>query len=110
MEVDTGAVISIMSQAIFDELWPIWSKAPSTVRLQSYSGEPISVVGSTEVAVEYQEQSAELPLVIVEGNGPILLVPVVAYLGHRVDANGLHPLEDKVKPSWRCHHHKMLGS
>lgn len=25
------------------------------------------------------------------------MVPEVSYLGHRIDANGLHPLEDKVK-------------
>lgn len=90
MEVDTGAAVSIMSQTTFDELWPNWSKAPSMVRLQLYSGEPISVVGSIEVAVEYQEQSAELPLVIVEGNGPTLLGR--NWLKHiRLDWRGIHP-------------------
>ena len=91
MEVDTGAAVSIMLQTTFDELWPNRSKAPSTVRLQSYSGEPISVVGSIEVAVEYQEQSAELPLVIVEGNGPTLLGR--NWLKHiRLDWQGIHRL------------------
>ncbi len=27
----------------------------------------------------------------------LFMVPEVSYLGHRIDANGLHPLEDKVK-------------
>lgn len=90
MEVDTGAAVSIMSQTTFDELWPNRSKAPSMVRLQSYSAEPISVVGSIEVAVEYQEQSAELPLVIVEGNGPTLLGR--HWLKHiRLDWRGIRP-------------------
>ena len=91
MEVDTGAAVSITSQTTFDELWPNRSLAPSTVRLQSYSGEPISVVGSIEVAVEYQEQSAELSLVIVEGNGPTLLGR--NWLKHiRRDWQGIHRL------------------
>ena len=91
MEVDTGAAVSIMSQTTFDELWPIWSKAPSTVRLQSYSGEPISVVNSIEVAVEYQEQSAEFAFVIVEGNGPTLLGR--DWLKHiRLDRQGIYRL------------------
>ena len=73
MEVDTGESVSIISQATFDELWPNRSKAPSSIRLQSYTGDLISVVGSIEVTAEYQEQTATLPLVIVEGNGPSLL-------------------------------------
>ena len=39
MEVDTRAAVTTL-----DELWPNRSKAPSTVRLQSYSGKTMSVV------------------------------------------------------------------
>ena len=73
MEVDTGAAVSIVSQATFEKLWPNRSVAPSTVRLQSYSGESIAVVGSIDMTVQYQQQSAELPLLIVQGDGPTLL-------------------------------------
>ena len=27
----------------------------------------------------------------------VLLAPLVTYLGHRIDAQGLHPVEEKVK-------------
>ena len=41
MEVDTGAAVSIMSEAIFRELWPTRELLPSQIRLQAYSKAPI---------------------------------------------------------------------
>ena len=70
MEVDTKVAVSIVSRATFKELWPNQSVAPSTVRLQSYSGESIAVVASIDVTVQCQHQSAELPLLIVQNDGP----------------------------------------
>ena len=49
------------------------------------------MLGSIDVAVEYQEQTARLPLVIVEGNGPTLLGR--NWLKHiRLDWQGIHHL------------------
>ena len=73
MEVDTGASLSLMAQATFSELWPGRSLDKSEVKLQGYSQEPIKVVGSTAVKVTYEGQTAQLPLIVVEGNGPTLL-------------------------------------
>ena len=47
--------------------------AEPTVKLQTYTGEPIRVCGTTQVQVKHKEQTATLPLVITEGNGPTLL-------------------------------------
>ena len=73
MEVDTGASVSIMSENRYHELWPRRGLSTSTIRLQTYSKEPITVVGSTDVQVVYQGQKATLPLVVVKGDGPTLL-------------------------------------
>ena len=49
MEVDTGASVSIMSEAVYHKLWPGRSLSTSPIRLQTYSKELIAVVGGTEV-------------------------------------------------------------
>lgn len=73
MEVDTGASVSIMSEAMYHKLWPGRSLSTSSIRLQTYSKEPIPVVGGTEVQVAYEGQTAKLPLVVVKGEGPTLM-------------------------------------
>ena len=43
------------------------------MKLQTYTKEPIPVVGARKVQVYYEGQMATLPLVVVEGNGPTML-------------------------------------
>ena len=73
MEVDTGASVSIMPETLYRQLWPRRGLKETTIRLQTYSKEPIVVVGVTDVQVVYEGQTATLPLVIVKGEGPTLL-------------------------------------
>ena len=73
MEVDTGASMSLMPETTYRRLWPGRSLSATSVRLSTYSKEPIPVVGSTQVQVAYEGQSAQLPLIVVQGEGPILL-------------------------------------
>ena len=73
MEVDTGAAMSLMSQTTFQGLWPGRDLEPSQIRLRAYTKEPIPVVGCCSVNVEYNGQSAQLPLLVVGGSGPTLL-------------------------------------
>ena len=74
MEVDTGAVVSIMSGAVFTSHFPQKHLSPSAVTLKTYTGEPMKVLGEVEVSVQYEQQPPQqLPLVIVEGGGPSLL-------------------------------------
>ena len=54
-------------------LYPCCACAHGVIKLQTYLGKPISVVGSIEVTVEYEGQSCNLPLIVVKGNGPTLL-------------------------------------
>ena len=76
MEIDTGASISLISDVTYRALWsddmrP--SLRPSTVKVQTYTGDHLSVVGEPRVTVEYGDQSKELRLLVVHGNGPSLL-------------------------------------
>ena len=95
MEVDTGAALSIISQETFNTLWPATS-APivhaTDTKLKSYTGEVIGVKGTIEVEVEYEDQKAKLPLVIVDGKGPTLLGR--NWLHHlRLDWSQLHHIQ-----------------
>ena len=70
MEVDTGAALSLISEATYQRLWPRRELRTSQVRLQSYTKETIPVLGCCNVNVDYQGQTAVMPLLIVAGSGP----------------------------------------
>ena len=74
MEVDTGAAVSVCSAASLRQLWPGGEPVlkPCSVRLKTYSEEPITVLGQVFVDVYYAGQVARLPLVVVDGAGPCL--------------------------------------
>ena len=40
--------------------------------LKAYTGQPIKIAGQAKVDVTYGEQEANMPLIIVEGEGPSL--------------------------------------
>ena len=46
---------------------------PTQARLRTYTGEPLSVLGSITVAVHHNHQQRTLPLLVVKGGGPSLL-------------------------------------
>ena len=73
MEIDTGASMTIMSEDTYRKIWPTRKLEVSNVKLQTYSKEPLPVVGARDVQVQYEGQSATLRLVVVKGNGPTLL-------------------------------------
>ena len=77
MEIDTGASVSLISQATYQRLWPSAETAPpikpSQTNLRTYTGEQIRVLGRVEVVASVSHQTAKLELEVVEGNGPSLL-------------------------------------
>ena len=94
MEVDTGAAVSVMSRRQQEELFPGAELQPSRISLRTYTAERVQVLGALPVQVTYGTQVKDLPLVIVQGEGPALLGrdwlghikldwPVIAY--HTVD-------------------------
>ncbi len=72
MEIDTGASVSLVPESGYKQLWPGRRLDPSDINLQTYSREPLVVLGSFDVAVVYNNKNLTLPLVVVKGNGPLL--------------------------------------
>ena len=71
MEVDTGATKSVMSEHTWRSLGqPKLNKCD--LILKTYSGESLKVKGMVTVEVQFNQQTASLPIVILEGNGPTL--------------------------------------
>ena len=72
--MDTGAAYSLISEQTYKATWS--EGAPSLqqsgVKLHTYTGEQVVVVGSVTVTVCYNMQFIELPLLIVKGEGPSL--------------------------------------
>lgn len=75
-EIDTGCSVSLMNEGMFMDIWKD-SEAPkirpSKIKLKTYTGEPVEIVGVADVHVKYKQQEKEMPLVIVKGTGPCLL-------------------------------------
>ena len=44
----------------------------SNVKLRTYSNVSLQVLGQIEAKIQYNKQTVQLPLIVVEGNGPIL--------------------------------------
>ena len=72
MELDTGATVSLISEQAYEsQLQECFLKC-SEVKLRTYSGEALPVIGELDVTVSYDHQEAKLPLVVVKGAGPNL--------------------------------------
>ena len=69
MEVDPGAGLSLVSERTFKNFWLSQALEKSEVRLCKYSGEPIEVLGGLNVSVSHKNQVAQLPLLVVKGEG-----------------------------------------
>lgn len=66
MELDTGAAVSIMSEAECAKHFPNASCRQANVKLATYNGTTVPTVGIMDVKVQYQGQCLELPLVIAK--------------------------------------------
>ena len=74
MEVDTGASVSLMGEESFQTLLQRGAVIrPANIRLSTYTGEAIQVVGTADVEVQHNGQTVTLPLIITRGSGPSLL-------------------------------------
>ena len=74
MEIDTGAAVSIISDARTSlshlQILPL---QPTQVKLRIYTGESIPVLGELSVNVTYGGTSCTLPLLVVKEAGPSLI-------------------------------------
>ena len=73
MELDTGASLSVMGETTFlSLLGNTVPSEPTEVRLCTYTGDRLPVLGEATVTVTYESQSVTLPLIIVQGQGAAL--------------------------------------
>lgn len=76
MQVDTGAAVTVVPEEVYRSTFPHVKCEPTAVVLKTYTGEKINVLGECQVKVQYDEQQAVLPAVIVhdaERKLPVLL-------------------------------------
>ena len=73
MEIDTGAVVSIISRQNWCGLLPRKSLSKASVTLRTYTAQAIALAGQVDVEVHYRRYKGILKLYVVEGNGPTLL-------------------------------------
>ena len=73
-ELDTGAAVTVISETEFIQLLSNFQLQKSTMKLKTYTGESMKIVGAAEVEVSYLNQKQKmLSLVVVQGSGPNLL-------------------------------------
>ena len=65
----TGAAVSIISEETQKKLFPDVHLTRTPVKLRTYTGEPMPVVGERSVEVKYGSQTSHLSLIVVEGTG-----------------------------------------
>ena len=73
MELNTGAAISVMNEVTYKTI--LAHQPPlqaSNIKLHTYSGEQLIVLGELQVTVHYNEQTVSLPLIVLKDSGPNL--------------------------------------
>ena len=70
--LDTAASISIISEKTYKIQLPHLHLRNSDILLRTYTGETLTICGENQVVVKYRNQQHHLPLVVVEGDGPLL--------------------------------------
>ena len=79
MEVDTGAAATIINEATYKRIIAgnlvKNRKQLETVKvkLRTYTGELVKVIGTFNVIVKYEKQEVKLQTLVLEGSGPNLL-------------------------------------
>ncbi|KAJ8356674.1 hypothetical protein SKAU_G00194680 [Synaphobranchus kaupii] len=73
MQLDKGASVSLVPEGIYREKLMDCPLQPAAIRLSSYTGDIIPVLGQIEVEVKYEGKEWMLPLVIVKGEKTALL-------------------------------------
>ena len=72
MELDTGASVSLVSERVWREKLKAMRLEPPSLRLKTYTCEPLKLLGQAHVQVTYENQSASLPIFVASGDGPSL--------------------------------------
>ena len=74
MELDTGASLTVINKSTYNKIGAE-SVSPikeSKVKLKTYTGECIPILGTINVQVQYDAQEEDLSLLVVDGDSPNL--------------------------------------
>ena len=100
MEIDTGAAVSIISSSEYSKCLSHVKLLPCETRLKTCTGGTVDTLGEITVQVTYGDQSKELPLVVVDGQGPSLLgrnwLNALKLNWQTIKALNLHTIDDQV--------------
>ena len=72
-QIDTGASVSLMSENNLSRLPLNTHLDPTSLQLQTYTGEKVQMIGKIDVEAQVEDKKKTLPLYIVKGEGPTLL-------------------------------------
>jgi len=111
MELDTGALLSIISEKTYKSLWSSQQQPvleDTSVRLHTYTKESIRVLGQIAVEVTYKEQVRMLPLLVVAVERPSLFgrnwlaeLPVLARVRDIIQKGWTYTNDKDLKPYQR---------
>ena len=79
MEVDTGAAATVINEETYKRIIDGNSAknrpqmGTTKVKLRTYTGELVKVLGTVNVVVNYEKQEVDLQTLVVDGSGPNLL-------------------------------------
>ena len=73
MEFDTGASLSVINQTTYSQISRGESLQKTEVKLKTYTGESIPVIGTVNVHVKHKCQQEVLPVLVVKETGPNLM-------------------------------------
>ena len=72
-ELDTGASVSVVSEETWKHDLNSIQLQHSGIKLTTYTGELLNVIGKVDIEVSYEVQNAWVPLHVLEGNAPSLM-------------------------------------
>ena len=70
-EVDTGAALSIALEKTRKAAFPEEKLMPSKLVLKTYINEPMQVMGTLNIEVQYEDQLKKMVLLVIAGDGPV---------------------------------------
>jgi len=73
LELDTGATVSLLAHSTFERLWPGRPTQRMADSVSLWDGSRLRILGFVMVMVSWKGQVKQLPIHVIEGDGPSLL-------------------------------------
>ena len=68
-EIDTGTSVTLISEEIYNEHYQDKALHKSLLKLKTFTGEPLQMLGQVTVTVSYHSQKGSYTLYVVKGAG-----------------------------------------